>query len=357
MNSVKKLLRVLADALFIITLAFAAWLYNLQFTPHGRLTLRSAILLRFFDHADPDQWTTQHLIANRQRAHRETFDLEPVADRRTIELPRFRVHIYKPEAKGPLPVLIAYHGGGFYFDFIPMAEAYYRHLANQTGWMVVAPDYRVAPEHPYPAAVNDCYDTFKWVLGNIAAEQGDTSRIVLWGDSAGGNLAAVVTQRARTEGLSGHIDQQVLIYPAVDMTCEKSPSIQKYNGYLMSETLLRFLQQTYAGGADCRNPELSPSLSTDFRNLPPCLLVTAEFDPLHDQGIEYLAKLKKSGIATQHREFRGMLHGFAGAMHYFTDENEELIRLAAHTLNRVSGRELARRQIKRRSSELIAKQP
>jgi len=285
--------------------------------------------------SDAEEWTLATLLARRQQAHLQQFELVPVQEKKVVRLSHCKVHIYKPAKAGPLPVIIAYHGGGFYFDFVPLAESYYRHLANETGWMVIAPDYRVAPEHPYPAAVDDCYETYKWILQQGARVGADTSRVIVWGDSAGGNLAAVVTQRARQEGLN-QIDHQILIYPAVDISSDHTPSFQRFkSGYLFTDAMMRFIRKSYAGKVDSRHPELSPLLNPDFRGLPPCLLITAEFDPFHDQGVEYIRKLAKLGIPVQHKEFYGVMHGFAGIRDIFPDENHELLTVVKKTLRQL----------------------
>ncbi len=315
-------------------MVLGVYINNLRYTPHGRLTLRSAIIRQWLDD-EPASWTKRQLIDRRARAHGDVYELEPIAARKTIQLPNCKVHLFKPTHSGrPLPVIIAYHGGGFFYDFVPMAEAYYRHLANQTGFLVVAPDYRVAPEHPFPAATNDSYETFKWVLANIAREDGDPARIAVWGDSAGGNLAAVVTQKARDEGLTDAIDLQILVYPAVDMYSEESESFRKFGvGYILSQASMEFIRNVYTAGADCRNPEISPLLHKNFGQLPPCLLVTAEFDPLHDQAIAYAKRLEKAGIEVHHREFKGMLHGFVGPVDVFPHANDRFMEMAVEFLS------------------------
>jgi acetyl esterase len=241
----------------------------------------------------------------------------PKEDVRRIKITKdsIPVLVFNPiHAKG-LPILVNYHGGGFISPLLPGLEHTLWLEAKTYGAIVFAVDYRVAPEHKFPAAVNDSYNAFKWIAENGTAFGGDTSRIVLMGNSAGANLVAVVTQKAKKDEISGRIKLQVLNGLPVDCRAQNMETSLSYQqnatGYFQTKAACYFAIETYAPGQQ-DNPEVSPVLEEDLRGLPPAVIINAEFDPLRDDGILYAAKLRKAGVKVWDKCFAGQIHCLIG---------------------------------------------
>jgi len=190
------------------------------------------------------------------------------------------IRVYTPEGKGPFPIFVYYHGGGFVIGNIQLGDNLCRAIANRAFCVVVSVEYRLAPEHKFPAAVDDSFAASKWVARNAARINGDPTRIAVGGDSAGGNLSAVVSLRARDEGENFPI-YQVLIYPATQLDTHTTGSINEFaEGYFLTRAdMIWFGDQYFEKGQDRRVPYASPLLSPDLSNLPPALIITAGFDP------------------------------------------------------------------------------
>jgi acetyl esterase/lipase len=242
---------------------------------------------------------------------------EPVArvENRTVPGPagEIPVRLYAPEAKGPLPVLVYYHGGGWVIGNLDSHDGVCRQLANAAGCLVVSVDYRLAPEHPYPAAAEDAYAAARWVAAHAASLGGDPARVAVGGDSAGGNLSAVVSQMARDRG-GPRLVYQLLIYPVVDAPGDERASYRdNADGYFLTATSMHWFWNHYqAGKPSCREPYACPLRATDLRGLPPALVITAEFDPLRDEAEEYAAKLHAADVPVTLTRYDGMIHGFFG---------------------------------------------
>jgi acetyl esterase len=220
------------------------------------------------------------------------------------------VRIYRPEAGSSFPVVVYYFGGGWTLGSIDTADGLARTLANAVPATVVVPGYRLAPEHPFPAAVEDCYATLQWVAATAPTFGGDPARIAVAGDSAGGNLAAVVSLLARDRGgppLAG----QALVYPNTDYTARDESLRTNVDPWLFNATSVEWYWSHYLRSPeDGSDPRVSPVLAPDHRGLPPALVVTAEFDPLRDQGERYAAVLAAAGVPVERRRYDGMVHGF-----------------------------------------------
>ena len=233
----------------------------------------------------------------------------------TITADSIPVLIFNATHATNLPIIINYHGGGFIAPLIPALEFSLWQDAKTYDAIVFAVDYRVAPEHKFPAAVNDSYNAFKWIVAHGAEFGGDTSRIVLMGGSAGANLAAVVTQKAKQEGIVKKIKLQVLNSLPADMSAQRMESSASYrenaSGYFLTKASCYFSVENYAPGVE-NNPELSPMLTEDLSGLPPAVIITAEFDPLRDDGIMYAAKLRKYGVKVWDKCFAGQIHLLLG---------------------------------------------
>jgi acetyl esterase len=220
------------------------------------------------------------------------------------------LRIYTPEGKTPLPVLVYLHGGGWVIGDIESYDPACRTLANGAGCIVVSVDYRLAPEHKFPTGPEDCYAALKWVADNAASIGGDPSRIAVGGDSAGGNLSAVVAQMARDRG-GPALKYQLLIYPVTDHRLDSGSYRANAEGYLLTKAGMEWFWNLYLReSSDGAKPYASPLRATNFANLPPALVITAEFDPLHDEGAAYAEKLKAAGIKVKYSDYKGTIHGF-----------------------------------------------
>ncbi len=227
------------------------------------------------------------------------------------------VRVYRPEnATGPVPTTVMFHGGGFVIGNIASHDDQARLLCRGTGGVVVSVEYALAPETPYPAAPDDCEAATRHVLAHLADYGGDGNRVGVAGDSAGGNLAAVVAQRLRDEPGAHPLAAQLLWYPAVDVSDDEGelfPSrVENAEGYFLTSQDMRWFSAHYlSGGADPADPGLSP-LRGRLDGLPPAVVATAEYDPLRDEGEAYAAALDKAGVRVVATRYDGLVHGFVG---------------------------------------------
>ena len=229
------------------------------------------------------------------------------------ELP---LRLYRPSAERPLPVLAYFFGGGWVLGSIDTADGVSRSLANSSGALVVVPGYRLAPEYRFPAAVDDCYAAVRWVAAHSGEIGADPARLAVGGDSAGGNLAAAVALRARAGGpaLAG----QLLVYPNTDQLADDESMRASGDPFLFNRRSVDWYRQHYlASPADAANPLASPLRAESLASLPPALVITAEYDPLRDQGEAYARRLADDGVQVELSRYPGMAHGFftmAGAV-------------------------------------------
>ncbi len=230
-----------------------------------------------------------------------------------------------------LPVLVYYHGGGWTIGDLDTHDTLCRELANGAGCAVVSVDYRMGPEHRFPAAVDDCVAATYWVMRNADALGVDASRIAVGGDSAGGNLAAVVAIVARDAG-DLPIVLQLLIYPATDQRRISASYTANGQGYLLTmETMTYFHDHYITDPAHDLDWRASPLLHEDLSGLPPALVLTAGFDPLRDEGLQYAQRLSEAGNTATHLCFERQIHGFI-TMGKVIDEANAAVALCAATL-------------------------
>ncbi|HXJ02232.1 MAG TPA: alpha/beta hydrolase [Micropepsaceae bacterium] len=222
------------------------------------------------------------------------------------------LRIYTPVAAGgeALPAIVYFHGGGFVLGDRDCYDGLCRALANESGSRVISVDYRLAPEHPFPAGVEDCFAATKWVEENAPDLGVDPNRLAVAGDSAGGNLAAVVCLLAKENKTKPAIAFQLLIYPVTRV--ETGASTRPFGtGYLLENRTIDWFRDHYLPkGTDLSDPRLSPLEAKDVSGLPPAYIVTAGFDPLHDEAIAYAEKLKEAGVKVSQVDYPTMIHGF-----------------------------------------------
>ena len=221
------------------------------------------------------------------------------------------VRVYRPVVGDDLPVLMYFHGGGFVICNLDSHDRECRNLAKASGCVVVSVDYRLAPEHPFPAAADDAYAATRYVAEHAGEFGVDARRIAVGGDSAGGNLATVVALMARERG-GPALRFQLLIYPTTDWTDDTSPSIREYGNdhFLTVDAMHWFADQYLPRVEDRRSPYASPMFVEDLRGLPPAMVMTAECDPIRDQGEAYARKLQAAGVPVDLRRYDGMIHPF-----------------------------------------------
>jgi acetyl esterase len=224
------------------------------------------------------------------------------------------IRIYLPTQTDPLPVLVYFHGGGWVLGTLESADAICRRLANATPCAVVAVDYRLAPEHRFPAALDDCYAVTRWVASHADELGLDARRLAVGGDSAGGNLAAAVTQLARARG-GPSLAFQLLVYPALQHGADTASMRESSDPSLFDRASAAWCWSHYlADEVDGNSPLASPLRASDLRGLPPALVLTAEYDPLRDEGEQYAERLAAAGVPTETIRFEGIAHGFFGLL-------------------------------------------
>ena len=234
------------------------------------------------------------------------------------------IRIYKPISEKDLPVIVYYHGGGWVYGDLDSADAGCQLLAAKAQAIVVSVDYRLAPEFPFPTPVHDAYDALLWVHENAASFNGDPSRLIVAGDSAGGNLATVVTHLAKQKH-GPSITAQALIYPVtnIDFT---TASYKKYGAHFGLDTQgMEWFVGHYLNGENPTNPLISPLLAEDFTHLPKTLLLAAEADVLFDEGVSYAQKLAHAGVEVKHVVMPGLIHSYFSKMTYFEKATIETV--------------------------------
>ena len=241
------------------------------------------------------------------------------------------VRIYIPEGSGPFPILMWYHGGGWVIGDLESADGPSRHLCVGADCVVVSVDYRLAPETKFPGPAEDCYAATQWVMNNAAAINGDPARVAVGGDSAGGNLAAAVSLMARDRN-GPAISFQLLVYPVTERNFSTASYHDNATGYSLTQAGMRwFWDQYLADDADAANPYAAPAQAANLSGLPPALVITAEFDPLRDEGEAYAVLLRNAGVPTQATRYDGMIHGFF-AMPAVLDQGRRAVNEATSAL-------------------------
>ena len=254
----------------------------------------------------------------------------------TSELP---IRIYRPSDRPNMPALLFFHGGGWVLNFLDIYEPALRKIANHGDFVIVAVEYQKAPEHPYPAAFNDCYATLQWLVANAKQLSIDQTSTGVGGDSAGGNLASAVALKALHENTIS-LAFQLLIYPCNDAQMEYRSAIDNAEGYgLTTKAMKWFWQQYLSKGGDKSDPYAVPITAKSLKGVAPAILIAAEFDPLTDDVKNYYNKLIKDSVPAIYKEFAGQIHGFFN-LSGVTDDAESLYSEIATEINAVLGRRL-----------------
>jgi acetyl esterase len=241
------------------------------------------------------------------------------------------VRIYTPAGPGPFPILVWFHGGGWVIGDLDGADGTARHLTVGGNCVTISVDYRLAPEAKFPGPANDCYAATAWAAQHAASFNGDASRIAVGGDSAGGNLAAAVSLMARDRGEPA-LAFQLLVYPVTNRDFGTTSYEQNATGYLLSQDSMVWYWDHYLSDpADAANPYAAPMQAKDLSHLPAALVITAEYDPLCDEGEAYARRLQEAGVPTACTRYDGMIHGFFG-MSALIDKGKQAIDEAASAL-------------------------
>ena len=271
--------------------------------------------------------------ANNSARHRAPGPEVSRVEDRSIPVPdsEIPVRIYTPAGSGPFPVLVWFHGGGWVVGDLDSADATARHLTVDAGCMVVSVDYRLAPETKFPGPAEDCYAATKWVAQNASRINGAANNIAVGGDSAGGNLAAAVSLMARDRGGAPPVFQ-LLVYPVAGRDFGTTSYRDNAEGYqLTRDGMIWYWDHYLPSQGDAANPYAAPLQAKDLAGLPPALVITAEYDPLRDEGEAYAQRLRAAGVATTCTRYDGMIHGFF-AMATAVDKGRQAIQEASAAL-------------------------
>ncbi|WP_306453938.1 alpha/beta hydrolase [Bacillus sp. FJAT-45350] len=312
MNKLKKVLYSILG----ITILFSIVLYiavdSWATTNNGKLPPKTAVLLHAVNNnlvaLDIEIPSFISSKSGKSTIVRENLTI-PVSD--GTEIP---ARIHRPKGEGPYPIILYYHGGAFMEGYgnIDTHDNITRFLAKQTKSVVISVGYRLAPEHVFPTAIEDSYDALHWAYENGESIHGDTSKIAVVGDSSGGNIATVVSAMARDRN-GPDLMAQVLFYPLTTFDDVELESRNLYDSgyYLLSRRVMEIAREKYTPEETMwLSPYTSPLLSEDLTNLPPAYIVTAEFDPLRDEGEAYAERLAKSGVPVRAVRYEGVMHAF-----------------------------------------------
>lgn len=312
-------MKKISNFLLIVILSFGSHIsINAQTCHSGILDPRIKEFLKIIGNTDQSLEELRKIPATEVRKVGPPYKPYPQADVQRIKVTAdsIPVLVFNPSHSKNLPVLIYYHGGGFTLPLLPWMEYDMWNNAQTFGVIIFAVDYRVAPEHKFPAAVNDAFSAYKWISEHGKEYGGDTSRIILMGHSAGANLTAVVSQKARKEGISHKIKLQVMDGLPGDVSPKNLATSLSYQenakGYMQTKAQCLHSIEKYLSANDYKNPEVSPILSKNLSGLPPAVIINAEFDPLRDDGIAYAKKLRLFGVKVWEKCFSGQIHCLIG---------------------------------------------
>tara|TARA_B100000614_G_scaffold246196_1_gene251978 strand:+ start:497 stop:1522 length:1026 start_codon:yes stop_codon:yes gene_type:complete len=325
-----------------LCLLVVSWTY----TPNGRLDIKIAILLKYMSVMKIDLFeegrSVQQVRAFSDESscilHSAAVPVKQINDR-TLPGPSgpVPIRVYADKEERGLPIVIYCHGGGWMMGSVDTHDNTCRSIAKKAGVIVIAPDYGLAPEKPYPKGLDDVYATLVWGWKNATELGGDPQKIFIAGDSAGGNLAAATAIRAR-DSQGPPLAGQILIYPALNLNEFNTGSYSMFSdGYYLTRRYMEKFRACYVPNpVDRLSPMVSPLLAPDLKNLPPAFIVTAQFDVLRDEGNDYAHRLKKNGIMVNMVEVKGVIHGFLKMDGVLSQANEIIADIALFIGNVVS---------------------
>lgn len=259
------------------------------------------------------------------------------------------LRLYTPKGRGPFPVLVYFHGGGWVIAGLDAYDASARALCNAAGCIVASVAYRLAPEHKFPAGVEDAFAATRWVMANAAEVKGDPARVAVAGESAGGNLAAVVCLMAKERGTPLPV-HQLLIYPATQFSVETASYKEHAHAVPLYSAMLPWFKRHYLRkSSDERNPHAAPLLAPDLSGLPPATVITAEYDPLRDDGRLYADRLREAGVPVAYHHYEGMMHDFFG-LGGLVDEAKDAVGKAARSLSGAFEERRSTARVRRKAS-------
>jgi acetyl esterase len=344
-----KIIFITVSCFFILsTITFFFLVHKWSNTPHGKLDPYLAVpfkLLELID--DSSKKTDKEILAkfynpasmNKMRkdvqsgafltskkVHFSGNTIDKTISVDKVEIP---IRIYTPKGNGPFPLLIYFHGGGFAFGNIAFADNVCKSISKKSSIIVLSVDYRLAPENPFPSGFNDACSVVSWAAKNAEEINVRPGKIAVGGDSSGGNLAAAVSHKFR-DASQDLIGLQILIYPVLNLSDINSNSYNCFaEGYGLTRRQMSHLIKVYIKDqSDLENPYVSPLLDDNFNNLPPTLIISAEFDPLRDEGEMYSKKLKQAGIPVDYIRFKTMAHGFITANRLVSEAEEAIDNIA-----------------------------
>lgn len=308
------LISMVFTAILLVAVSISVFIW--QSTDEGRLPAKTAVVLHAINNnlVDLDinikvpRVVSGDPLGGGSSLLREDIYIPVQGD---VQIP---VRMYRPQGEGPFPIVIYYHGGAFMEGFgnLDTHDNIFRSISSRTDSVVIAPSYRLAPEHVFPSAVEDSYSALQWSVANADSFHGDIDKITVMGDSAGGNLATVVAQMSRDRN-GPELQSQVLLYPLTTFREIPLASREVYDSgyYLLSRSVMYRARDSYTPEEWMwDHPYTSPLHADDLSGLPPALIITAEFDPLRDEGEQYADLLHQEGVSVRTSRYRGVMHGF-----------------------------------------------
>ena len=317
-------------------------------TKYGTLDYRVAILLKYMTATGGSKEGTLSIVQMRKQredANKLTGKQEPFANIKDFYIAgpggKVPVRMYTPEGSGPFPILLYYHGGGWALGDLNSHDNICRKLAKAAEAVTISVGYRLAPENPFPAALDDAYAALQWAQKNAGTFNGNAQKIAVAGDSAGGNLAAVVSQLSRDQGPT--LVAQVLLYPVTDVSKMDTESYNNFaKGFFLEKKFMEQFRKYYVTRKeDWSNPKISPLLAENLKGLPPALVITNEFDPLLDEGEAYAEKMKQAGTPVTLTRYKGMIHGFVSLGLLFPQAGQAIDEMAGFLKGQFGGGEKA----------------
>ena len=329
----------LAIVLIIISTYYG--IKSLTATNHGKLDTTLGVVTKISSYFNPVSLKGKSISEMRSKLHNyiTRWDVKSIPFSNITNMNintssnQIPVRIYTPDKGSSFPIIIYVHGGAWVGGSLDDYGAVCRKISKNTNAIVISVAYRLAPENPFPAGLDDVYNVLLWVHKNSNSINGNSTKICVAGDSAGGNLAAAVCQMARDKS-GPHINSEVLIYPATNLYSFNTKSWSYYGGagysYLTKENYKMFLSYYIPKVEDRKKSYASPLLSNDFSKLPDTLIITAEFDPLRDEGEEYGNKLRNAGVNTIITRYNGVTHGFISMGSITKKSNQALDEISAY---------------------------